>query len=311
VARITRLGRTGGLAAIVLLLVAAACSGPGDRRAGPTALGDDAITVASFDFPESETLAAIYGGALRAAGYTVLLAPRLGPRESVEPALARGLVEVVPEYAGTALEFLSLGAVHPTADLVSTHADLDEQLRHRGLLALAPAPAANANAFVMTRETADRLDVRALSDLVPIARRLTIGGPPECPARPFCLQGLERVYDLHFAEFLPLDAGGPLTRQALDQGLVDVGLMFTTDPSLDRDDYVVLEDDRGLQPAENITPIAHRRTIDRFGQELVEAIDLVSARLTQAELKALNARVADGDLPSVVAADWLDEEGLA
>jgi osmoprotectant transport system substrate-binding protein len=296
---------------MAVLLVALGCTPARDAGPDRTSLGDDAITVGSFDFPESETIAAIYGGALRAAGFHVRLAPRLGPRESVDPALARGLVEVVPEYAGTALEFLSLGAVHPTPDIADTHAALDAQLRGRDVSALSPAPAQNANAFVVTSETAERLGLRTLSDLVPVAHRLTMGGPPECPARPFCLLGLTRVYDLEFREFLPLDAGGPLTRQALEEGLVDVGLMFTTDPDLDDGTFVTLEDDRALQPSENVTPIVHRTAVRRFGPEMVETIDRVSARLTLPELKALNARVADGNLPAAVAAEWLAKEGLA
>ena len=92
-------------------LAVAACGGDSDEAPTPAVLGDDAITVASFDFAESELLAEIYGQALEAGGYHVERALRLGPRELVEPALVSGLIEFVPEYAGTALQFLGLGSV--------------------------------------------------------------------------------------------------------------------------------------------------------------------------------------------------------
>jgi len=279
---------------------------------GPAgALGDDAVTVASFDFPESELLAEVYGQALDAAGFAVRYERGLGPREFVQPALARGLVELVPEYAGSALQFASLGESRPTDELAPTTAALGRVLRDRHLVALTPAAAQNTNAVVVTRSLAERHDLAAVSDLADVASGLTFGGPPGCPDRPFCLGGLEDTYGLAFSAFLPLDVGGPLTYQALEGGYVDVALMFSTDPSVADGDLVVLEDDRGLQPAENVTPVVHREVVERWGDPLVEAVDAVSARLSTDRLRALNARMAGGVPRAEVAADWLHDEGLA
>ena len=279
----------------------------GDRGA----LADDAITVASFDFPESELLAQVYGQALRAAGYEVRYEIGLGPREFVQPALAHGLVELVPEYAGSALQFVTLGESRPTSDVEATTTALDGALDERGLEALEPAAAQDANAVVVTRTLADRYDLDAIGDLRSVAADLTFGGPPGCPDRPFCLGGLDAVYGLEFARFVPLDVGGPLTHQALVRGHVDVGLLFTTDPGIAADDLVVLADDMALQPAENVIPVVHRAVVDRWGPPVVDVVDAVSARLTTAGLLALNARVAAGDATPTVAADWLQTEGLA
>src|SRR5438034_1743307 len=96
-------------ALVIALAVAAlpACSIviQGSAPSAPvTVTGDDAVTVASFDFPESVLLAEIYAHAMEAGGFKVKRAMNLGPRELVEPSLQRGLVEFVPEYLGTALD---------------------------------------------------------------------------------------------------------------------------------------------------------------------------------------------------------------
>jgi osmoprotectant transport system substrate-binding protein len=286
------------------------CGSQPDVNGRDSALDDRAITVASFDFPESDLLAEIYGQALEAGGFDVRLEHRLGPRELVQPALAGGLVEFVPEYSGTALEFLSLGAGASTSDAEATRAALRRVVDDDRIITLAPAPAQDANALVVSSEVAARYDLQNISDLEAVAPRLTLGGPPECPARPFCLAGLERVYGLEFKSFLPLDAGGPLTHQALEGGHVDVAVLFTTDPDVGAAGLVVLNDDRRLQPAENVIPLVRAEIVERWGDDLVGLIDGVSARLTTEELRALNARVAAGGRIADVAQRWLTGEGL-
>ena len=275
-------------------------------------LADDVITVASFDFPESVLLAEIYGQALEHEGFAVERALSLGPREFVGPALRAGLVELVPDYAGSALTFASLGATAPSADLGATHAELERILADVDVVALDSAPGQNANAFVVTRETAAAYGLDELSDLSAVAGQLTLGGPPECPNRPLCQVGLRRRYGATFADFVPLDVGGPATHQALRNGTVDVALLFTTDPTLD--DYVVLTDDRQLQPAENVTPLVRTEVIERWGRPVVDVIDGVSASLDTRALRELNA--ADAAEPgsvdaAAIARGWLRTAGLS
>ena len=124
----------------------------------------------------------------------------------------------------------------------------------RGLVAGRPAAAQDGNAIVVTAATAARYRLRTISDLAKVAGHLIFGGPPECVENPSCLPGLKLVYGLRFREFVPLDSGGPLTRQALLDGDVSVALLFTTDPAIRAQHLVVLTDNRGLQPAENVVP---------------------------------------------------------
>ena len=269
------------------------------------------ITVGSFDFPESVLLAYLYAGALSARGYPVRVLPDLGSRELVEPALMTGLVLLVPEYTGSALEFVSLGRVHATASVAATAAALARWMAARGIVTARPAAAQDANAIVVTGATAARYRLRAISDLAGAAPGLVFGGPPECPERPDCLPGLRREYGLRFRTFAALDAGGPLTKQALESGDIGVALLFTTDPAIQARHLVELADNRGLQPAENVIPVLRRATADLYGAGLLAALDAVSARLSTAALAALDAQVElDGRDPRAVARSWLRDQGL-
>ena len=139
-----------------------------------------------------------------------------------------------------------------------------------------------------------------------MAPRLVFGGPPECPERAYCLPGLRRAYGLRFKAFIPLDAGGPLTLQALEAGAIGVALLFTTDPAIPARHLVILADGRGLQPAENITPLVRNGVIVRYGPNLVALLNRISALLDTGTLRALDAQVElDGHGPRSVARAWL------
>ena len=143
-----------------------------------------------------------------------------------------------------------------------------------------------------------------------IASQLILGGPPECPERPFCLIGLEETYGLEFEEFRPLDVGGPLTVAALQSGDIDVGLLLTSDPSIAERGFVLLEDDQQLQLADNLIPVVRQEVLDE-SPEIAELIDPWMARLTQEELTALNKLVfVDQEDPADAVEQWLSDNGL-
>ncbi len=302
------------VACLALAVVCCACacgSGPADHAEGAAQHGA-VITVGSFDFPESVLLAGIYAGALTAQGFPVRVLPDLGARELVDPALMSGLVQVVPEYSGSALEFASVGRLSATSDVTATSGALAELVAGRGLVAGRPSAAQDANVIVVTAATAARYGLRSVADLARVAPRLVFGGPPECPERTYCLLGLKQVYGLRF-RFLSLDAGGPLTLQALQAGNIGVALLFSTDPAITADHLVVLADDRGLQPAENVVPLVRRDAVTRYGPRLLAVLNTVSARLTTGSLRALDARaeLLRGQDPRLVAESWLRAQGLA
>ena len=205
--RRTRCGRAAALVACSLGLTLLAACQPGAVPAGRGGGGahGGAVVVASFNFPESELLAAIYGLAIRHAGIPVQLRLDLGPRELVQPALEQGLVDVVPEYLGTALSSLEPRPGVPVSDRAAVRAALARALARWHVQVMTPAAAQDQNGVVVTAATARRLGLRKVSDLRRAASRLVLGGAPECPDRPYCLPGLRKVYGLGFARFVPFD----------------------------------------------------------------------------------------------------------
>ena len=176
-----------------------------------------------------------------------------------------------------------------------------------GIAVLDPADASNQNVVVVTAELAAEHDLAAVSDLRRLAPTLTIGGPPECPQRPRCLPGLAAHYGLDFGDFVPF-AGADLVSRALSDGVVDVGILFSTDAAL-TDAVVVLVDDRELQPPDNVVPMV--RTTALGDERVARALDEVSAELTTGNLRFLNWRVANvGSSVAAEAHGWLVRQGL-
>ncbi len=275
------------LALALVIAVVAGCSR--EPEPPPQDPRRPSIVVASFDFPESEILAELYGQALRARGYPVELVARLGAREVVEPALEQGKVDLVPEYLGTALTFIDPGGLAPSGDPDTTHARLRQAFATRGVSVAAFAPAEDRNGFVVTGDLARRRGLKRISDLAPLAGRLTFGGPPECRDRPLCLKGLRDRYGLEFARFQAMPSRR-VTADALETGEIDVGMIETTDAS----------------QIGHVVPVVRRQVVDRYGPGLVRLLDAVSAQLTTAELTGLNRQVAvDDQPPGGVAAGWL------
>ena len=195
------------------------------------------ITVGAANFSENSTLGELYGIVLSAAGYTVKV-QQIGNRELYEPALEKGQISVVPEYAATLATFLS-GKVDKNAkdpsspDLNTTMTNLKALGEKSGLVFGTPSAAQDQNAFAVTSEFATEHDLTTLSDLAENCGGLVLAGPAECPERPFCQLGLEETYGIEFADFKSYDFG--LIGQAVRQGEAAVGLVLSSDGSLAAD----------------------------------------------------------------------------
>lgn len=290
----------------LIALIAAACGG----AAGPGGGAKPSIVVASFNFAESQILAEIYGQALEADGYKVEYKHKLGNREIVFPALEKGDINFVPEYLATVLAFTTKSTTK-VGDAKQAHGELTTALKPKGIATLDFAPAVDTNAFVVTKATAGKYKLTKMSDLAAVAKDLVLGAPPECPKRPFCIEGLKATYGIEFKEFKPLDAGGPLTVVAVENGQVDVGLLFSTDAQIAAKGFVLLVDDKKLQAADNVVPVVRQDVLDQGGSSFRDLVNRVSAKLTTEGLTALNAKVSiDKKDPREVAKEWLRSEGL-
>ena len=265
-------------------MLVAACGG----SPAPAPASKGTITVGGFGFSEGSVLAELYGQALAHAGFTVNYKLNLGPREIIGPAIQKGDIDLYIGYAATDLEFWNKGAGEASAEITPTYAKLQSRLQPLNLAAATPSSAQDQNAFAMTRANSTKYNATKLSDLAPIGSQLILGGPPECQTRPFCAAGLQKTYGITFKELKKLDAGGPLTRAALKDGSIQVGLVFTTTAYIGPDGLVVLKDDKGLQRADNVTPIIRK---DKASADATKVLNAVSAGLNTTDLIALNAKV--------------------
>ena len=199
--------------------------------------GSGKVVIGAANFSENQILANIFKLTLEKVGFTASVKP-VTNREVYEPAIERGEISVMPEYVGTLTEFLNKKAngadakAVATSDLQATVTALRGLAEKKGLKVLEPAEAADQNAFAVTKTFAVDNNLTKLSDLKTYKGKLVLGGPPECPTRPFCQPGLEQTYGLMFDSFVSLDAGGPLTKTALKTGKVQLGLVFSSDGSL-------------------------------------------------------------------------------
>ena len=303
-------GRILTAALVAVAVVVTACGGGGT---GAAAKPD--VIVGSTNFYEQITLGELYSQILEANGYKVTRKFNLGNREIVQPAIESGQIDLDAEYLATLLAFIDKDGkiAKPTTDPKETQTGLQKALEPKGLTVLDYAAATDQNGFVVTKDTASSKNLKKISDLAPFAKDMILGGPPECPSpqRPFCLTGLKNIYGLSFKDFKPLDAGGPLTVAALEGKQIDVGLLFTSDPSIVAKNFVLLDDDKHLQLADNIAPVARNALLQKDDGTLKRLLSSISAKLTQAELNDMNKQVAvDKKDSKDVAAAWLKKQGL-
>ncbi len=313
----TRLSTVAAGASLALLLTA--CGDGGDAFSGAESSGAPAsgetITVGGAGFTESLIMMEMYEALLEDAGYDVTV-QQVESRELYAPELVSGNIDVVPEYAATITEYLNLEENGPDAEvLASPDAEATvKQLRAlaepRGLRALEPAEAANQNAFFVTQDFAEQNDLETLSDLGESGLPIVLAGTPECPERVKCEIGLKELYGIDITEDLPLGFGSVQNKQAVVQGQAQLGLSGTTDGTLGDLGLVVLEDDKGLQNADNLVPVVNAEG-PAGTDEVAELLNALSAELSTEDLAELNRRVdEDREQAADVAKGYLEEKGM-
>ncbi|MGH2808566.1 MAG: ABC transporter substrate-binding protein [Actinomycetota bacterium] len=300
-----------GAALLALILVMSACGGPGgDEPEGGTDAGADEepkaeLTVGSDSFAEAQIVGEMYALVLEDAGYTVNRELTLESREVRLPAMESGEIDIAPEYLASLLSVVDPNST-PTGDPEEVAADLEAPLAEMGLETLPHSDVIDTNAFVVAQETADEFGLTTVSDLADVAGDMVLGGPPECPERPFCIPGLKKTYGVTFGDFKPLEYGATIT--ALSGGEIDVGLLFSTDGSIAENGFVVLEDDKNLQAADNITPLVRSEVLT---DEIAELLNSVSESLETDAITELNKRAnVDVEDPADLAQEYLEEVGL-
>ena len=268
------------------------------------------VTIGSKNFTEQKVLGEIYAQALSAAGYDVSKQLNLGDEKTALKALEGGDISAYPEYTGTAL----LSFFGYTADKLPTDPDeayelAKDEFAKKDLTAFEHTPYTNSNEVAVTQETADKHSLKTISDLKPVAADLTLYGTPECRQRLDCLLGLQKVYGIKFKKFVPVAID--LRHEVLSKGQADVSIVFTTDPQIFKEKFVLLEDDKQMFPPFNSTLVARNDIVDRAGPDFSKVIEMVDKGLTDDVMQELNARVdLDKQTPEEVAGQYLEETGL-
>ena len=263
------------------------------------------VVVGSANFTESTLVAEIYAGALEAQGVEVEKKLNIGAREAYLAGLEDGSIDVIPEYTGNLRLFYDKNASGTTPEEV--YDELVDVLPEN-LTALEPAPAQDKDSVVVTAETAEKHSLTQIGDLADVAGDMTLGGPSEWKTRQTGVPGLREVYGVEFGSFRVLDAGGPLTLQALVNGQIDAGNLFTTDPNILLKDLVVLEDPKSLFAAQNVVPLVRTEVLT---DDVETALNGVSAALDTPTLADLVTRVVvDKEDSADVAAEFLADNDL-
>ena len=308
----TRIG--GALAAaLTLSLALTACGANKDPlstgNGGGSSSAPGTVTIGSANFAESELLAEIYAQALEAKGVKVKRQFNIGARELYLKALQDASIDLLPEYNGALLSALAKGGA-PAA--VSKPDDVLAALKKvlpAGTEVLDQSAAEDKDTLTVTQATATKYHLKSIADLAPVAGKLSIGAGPEWRERYQGLKGLKSVYGVEFKTFRPLDAGGPLTLNALLKGQIDVGNIFSTDSAITTNKLVVLDDPKNFYLAENVLPLIRGQADN---PTVSGALNAVSAKLTTENLTTSLAKVqVDKQDSATVAKAFLTSNGLS
>ncbi|WP_084959417.1 ABC transporter substrate-binding protein [Thermoactinospora rubra] len=301
-----------GAAAVILsaALALTAC-GSGDplTQASPTpaptgqatAGGGGKVVVGSADFPENVLLASIYAQALRAKGVQVEEKPNIGSREVLFDQIKSGGLSVLPEYNGALLAYIDPGT--KAASTEEVNAELKSKLPPE-LEILDSAAAQDNDSLTVTKDFAAKNNLTTIEDLAKISKNLVVGGPPEFKKRRE--QQFKDVYGLEFKEW---KATGAATADAIKDGTIQVGNVFTTDPKILINDMVSLQDPKNVFSAQNVTPLVNKAAVNDTVRTTLNAI---SAKLTTDQLVDMMKKLSiDKQDAAVVAKEWLTANGLA
>ncbi|MEV4361319.1 ABC transporter substrate-binding protein [Nonomuraea sp. NPDC004186] len=310
------MGRKYGIAGVFVsaMLALAACGGGGGGNTGGNPLdtssaapsgsassgGGGKAVIGSFDFDESVLLGSIYAQALQAKGVQVEEKPRIGSREVVIDQVKSGGLTIVPEYNGNLLAFVDLKNTAATTDEVN--AALKEKLPAE-LEVLDSSPAEDKDSLSISKDTQTKQSLNTMEDLAKVSKDFVVGGPPEFKKR--WEARFKEVYGIEFKQWKPT---GPTTADAIKDGTIQVGNVFTTDPKMTANNLVPLQDPKNIFPAQNVTPLLNKAAAN---DTIKTTLNAVSAKLTTQSLLDMMQKISvNKDEPGTVAKEWLTANSL-
>lgn len=306
------------------LLATAACgggdsidsssSGGGGQSSGGSA-DKGSLTISGQNFTEMQIMAAMYGELLKDSGYTVTT-KLVTTRDIYIKQMSDGNVDVVPEYLAGITDFLNTAANGDNAETVSSHdpnatlAALKPLAAKQNISILKPSQATDQNAFFVTKDFASKNNLTTLSQLAALKQPIKLAAGPDCKGRSDCQAGLAKVYGLKISAIVPTGFGGAATLSSVKSGESQLGETGTTDGTLAAQGLVLLQDDKGIQPAQNLTPAVNSKFLAAH-PDVSQTLDKLSGVLTTSDLAKLNLQVdAQRQKPEDVASNFLKSKGL-
>jgi osmoprotectant transport system substrate-binding protein len=287
--------------AVATVLGGFAASARGGAAAKPT------VVIGTKNFTEQYVLGELYKQALEAKGYQVTLKQDIGSSELIDGAFKSGKINFYPEYTGVLVVEIAKQPLPSTAAATWAAAKKFESGKRHATV-LQPTPFSDTDSFGLLTKTAKQLGVKTIPDMKKV-KSFSFAGFPECRTRLTCLIGLQRVYGLTQARFVPL--GGISVYTLIDNGTVTAGDVFSTDPQLEDPKYTVLTDTRHLFGFQNVAPVVSNKIVAAGGAGFSNIVNAVSAKLTVAAMRAMNKAVGiDKQSPATVAGAFLKANGL-
>ena len=277
-----------------------------------SASGSGPVRISSQAFPEAALVSQMYAQLLENEGFEpdVKLVDARDAYMSTFP----DSIDVVPEYTGGIVDFLNTRENGADAEPLTT-SDAQESidaasdlLDGAGITLLDPSEATDTNAFFVTKEYSESEGVTKLSDLE--GKSVVLAAAPDCEGRADCEGGLTKTYGIDVTKILPLGFASDQTYQSVLDGESQLGLTSTTDGTLESQGLVLLEDDKEIQPAQNLVPAVSTSFLDE-NPDVEGVLNDLMAALTTEKLTELNGRVSvDREKEEDVAKDFLQSEGL-
>jgi osmoprotectant transport system substrate-binding protein len=317
-----RIERALGLGlAVASMVVVTACSndspaGGSDNTTAGGGGGKGTVVISGQNFGEMQIMASMYQQVLEKAGYTVPTPKLVTTRDTYVPELKSGKVDVVPDYLAGMADFLNTSANGPNAPVISTHspqatlAKLKPLADAASITMLKPAQATDQNAFAVTTKFAKANSLTTLSDLAAMKQPIVLAAPPDCKGRPDCEGGLTKVYKLDISKIIPLDYDSAAAKDSVTKGESQLGEVATTDAALSQEGLTALQDDKGIQPAQNLIPATNSDFI-KAHPDVATILNKLSATLTTDDLAKMDNEVAvNRQQPADVAKSYLQSKGL-
>ncbi|WP_396276719.1 glycine betaine ABC transporter substrate-binding protein [Glutamicibacter creatinolyticus] len=297
--------RTGIIGLAAMFALAGCGSGdPLDSGESSASGKGEPIVIGSQDYYSSEIISEVYAQALEAEGYSVDRQFRIGQREVYVPELESGDIDLFPEYTGPLLQYWEPDTEARLSD------DVYESLKKaapEGLRVLEQSPATDQDSYTVTKEFAERWGVETIDDLAKVTEPMTMGANSEAEERPNGPKGLKETYGVDVG-FTPIeDSGGPLTVKALNDGSIQLAIIYTADPTIAQNKLVSIKDTKGLFLASHVVPLAS----DNVDQGAEDVINKISAAMQPEDLLNMNRRSVADQLPaSEIAREWLRKADL-